>query len=160
VFLAQSIAAGAFLMFFLPDVREMARQGQLSKSDPEIVKKVVDLPLNAWELVQILEDNWDEIVATCIQDEQRAEMYRGAVIGMSYLEGSLEERRQNLEGHELVYFEDSNSENDLVWGLAVNKTLKRVTVAFRGSVTKKDFEQDAKVSEDKFEVLVCSRHLH
>ena len=133
-------------MFFLPDFRAVARNGQL-KGDPERNQKLVDLPINAWDFTQIMEENWEEINALAIQDERRAEMYHGSVMGKSYLEsGDREEQKQFLMQNELVYFDDQESETDLVWGMGVNRTLRRITVAFRGSVTKKDFQQDAKVS--------------
>jgi hypothetical protein len=135
-------------MFFFPDIRGMAKKGQLTKSDPELIQKLVDLPINAWEVNQIYKDNKDEIIETCIQDEDRADMYRGALMGDAYLDGDEEDRADSLENTRVLYFEDGNQETDLVWGLAVNHSLRRIQVAFRGSVSKKDFQQDAKVSSN------------
>lgn len=132
-------------MFLLPDVREMARKGELRNSNPELVQKLVDLPMNMWEYLTILKENHDDILQKCIQDEDRADMYRDAMHGKGYIEES-EDIKAAIECNKLVYFDDVNQENDIVWGLAVNVTLKRIIVAFRGSVTKKDFQQDAKVS--------------
>lgn len=46
----------------------------------------------------------------------------------------------------LIYFGDENSDTDIVYAVAINQLKKRVTVAFRGSVTSTDFQKDAMIS--------------
>jgi hypothetical protein len=43
----------------------------------------------------------------------------------------------------VVVFDDENSDSELVHGIFVNSAQKRITVAFRGSVTATDFVADA-----------------
>lgn len=49
-----------------------------------------------------------------------------------------------LQGRtEVVVFDDEYSQEQLVYGIGVNPSMKRITVAFRGSVTIQDFITDA-----------------
>jgi len=47
----------------------------------------------------------------------------------------------------LKRFVDDNSKEEIVHGVVVNPTKKRITIIFRGSVTNKDFLQDAKCAQ-------------
>ncbi len=47
----------------------------------------------------------------------------------------------------LKRFVDDNSKEELVHGIVVNPNKKRITIIFRGSVTNKDFLQDAKCAQ-------------
>ncbi len=59
--------------------------------------------------------------------------------------GSIQENLKRHAGEsQVVVFNDDNSNDELVYGIAVNTARKRMTVAFRGSVTTKDFTTDAK----------------
>ena len=49
----------------------------------------------------------------------------------------------------LTHFGDDNCNDDLVYAIGFDKLRKRVTLAFRGSVTPTDFKKDAMVSLNK-----------
>jgi hypothetical protein len=61
---------------------------------------------------------------------------------------SLELLDMAMKTTQLVYFEDSNSEENCVYMIAMNAVDKWVTISFRGSVTKRDFNQDSKAVFD------------
>ena len=68
--------------------------------------------------------------------------------GVNVYLSAMESIQENLKRHagesQVVVFNDDNSNDELVYGIAVNTARKRMTVAFRGSVTTKDFTTDAK----------------
>jgi len=51
----------------------------------------------------------------------------------------------------LVNFADDNTQSELVYAVGVDNARRRVTVAFRGSVTNKDFAQDAQIWMEKID---------
>jgi len=62
------------------------------------------------------------------------------------------EKPVNNEGQMVLKrFVDDNSKEELVHAIVVNPLRKRITVLFRGSVTPKDFLQDAKCAQKKVE---------
>jgi hypothetical protein len=43
---------------------------------------------------------------------------------------------------------------EIVHAIIVNEALRRITVIFRGSVTQKDFQQDAKCAQTKMDMPI------
>jgi pimeloyl-ACP methyl ester carboxylesterase len=121
----------SYLMFVLPDIRGMIRDGKLEGS-AEQLKRVVDLPCTGHDVAEVYNLNYQKIKDEAAAD--RADMYMQ----------SIEEKGPELNRQEIVKFDDAKSEEECVYAIAVNHAIKRVTVAFRGSVSTQDFVQDAK----------------
>jgi hypothetical protein len=135
--------SGAFLMFVLADIRDMARSGELKSDDhPEYVQRLIDLPIDAFEFITLYRES-KEVIQKRIDSTERYEMYA------SFFElpedADAETVEQQLRSIQFLHFSDSNAEEECVFGLSLNHLEKKVMVAFRGSVTTKDFTQDAKV---------------
>jgi hypothetical protein len=134
---------GAFLMFVLADIRDMAKKGELKSDDhPEYIRRLINLPINALEFITLYRENKD-IIQKRIDSMERYEMY-AAFFELPEDADALTVE-QHLRSIEFLHFSDSNAEEECVFGLGINHLERKVTVAFRGSVTAKDFTQDAKV---------------
>lgn len=133
----------AFLMFLVPDLRALAKQGEL-EGDSETIQRLIDLPCSAYEAYSIYEQNFEKI-SKAIDSEERSEMYLSAIRARAFAREQVEERQDMLEDGSLVVFDDEKSEEELVYGVGVNHRYKFVVVAFRGSVSHQDFIQDAKI---------------
>lgn len=127
-------------MFLVADVREMARNGELS-GDPELIQKVLDLPIDGYEFISLYKEN-KEAITKKIDSEERYEMY-SSIFNIPE-DADAKTAETMLRSMELLYFDDAKSEDECVFSIGINHLLKRVTLAFRGSVTPKDFAQDAK----------------
>lgn len=125
----------SYLMFVLPDIRSMIREGKLD-GDAEQLNRVVGLPCTGHDVAEIYNLNHKKIKDHAAED--RADMYMQAI----------EEKGPELNRLEIVTFDDAKSEAECVYAIAVNHAIKRVTVAFRGSVSTRDFIQDAKAVFD------------
>jgi hypothetical protein len=121
----------SYLMFVLPDIRGMIREGKLEGS-AEQLKRVVDLPCTGHDVAEIYNLNYQKIKDEAAAD--RADMYMQ----------SIEEKGPELKRSEIVKLDDAKSEEECVYAIAVNHAIKRVMVVFRGSVSTQDFVQDAK----------------
>jgi hypothetical protein len=122
-------------MIVLPNIRGMIREGKLD-GDAEQLNRVVDLPCSGHDVAEIYNLNYQKIKDEAADD--RADMYIQ----------SIEEKGPELKRLEIVTFDDAKSEEECVYAIAVNHAIKRVTVAFRGSVSTQDFIQDAKAVFD------------
>jgi len=131
----------AFFMFLLADIREMALAGELTESSPETIRKLTDLPIDGYEFLTLYKEN-KEAIQKKIESKERYEMYASI---FAVPEGVDDDTaRMYLRSKEMIHCDDLNSEEECVFGVIINHINKRVTVAFRGSVTPKDFVQDAK----------------
>jgi hypothetical protein len=100
--------------------------------DAEQLDRLVDLPCTGHDVAEIDNLNYQRIKEGIAED--RADMYMQ----------SIEEKGPELMQLEIVKFGDAKIEEECVYAIAVNHAIKRVTVAFRGSVSTQDFIQDAK----------------
>ena len=121
----------SYLMFVLPDMRVMIRDGKL-EGDAEQLRRMLDLPCTGQDIAEIYNRNYQTIQEANAGD--RAEMYMQ----------SIQEKGTELQQTEVVQVGDAKSDEECVYAIAVNHAIRRVTVAFRGSVTHQDFVQDAK----------------
>jgi len=134
--------AGSFFIFAMADIRDMAKKGELKSEHPEYIQHLMDFPIDSFEFITLYRENKD-IIQQRIDSQERYELYD------SFFEvpenADAAEVEQYLRSLQFLHFADANAEEECVFGLAINHLKKRVTVAFRGSVTAKDFSQDVKV---------------
>jgi hypothetical protein len=135
----------AFFMFFIPDLRAMIKDNLL-QGEAEMLRRIVELPCSMYDILTIFEENKETLTKERLKDEERAEMYRGAMNLQrhSAVVGDEETKRKVLENLKVIIFSDENEEEEIVYGIAVNPIARRISVCFRGSVTRKDFRQDAR----------------
>lgn len=106
----------------------------------------MNLPTSVAEVMSVVRENVVTLKKTF--GDEGVDLYMSAM-------GNIQ---QNISRHELhaetgeatfqtsqvVVFNDDNSNDELVYAIAVNTARKRITVVFRGSVTVKDFTTDVK----------------
>lgn len=158
----------SMLIYSLTDLRNLAKD-PAKKDKLKSPKKILDLPLTLSTCLQVLEENHDVMKEFLGEDDhkmtwnslnlihsrfeaQRALVTSSSNGGRSWLpfissltgpEGSVEVEEIQPK---LTYFGDEKSDVDLVYAVGVDQLRKRITVAFRGSVTVTDFQKDAMIS--------------
>jgi hypothetical protein len=154
---AHDMLLNAFLTFCMPD-RAMARQDPL-KGDKERLPRVVEqLPTTLEDVVTVHEENIELLTKERLKDEKRAEMCKDALTLKRF---NLDEKTRKELSRDifLIHFEDSKEEDECVCCISLNNASKRVGIYFRGSVTKKDFRQDAKAMVGRIDNPVNAVHL-
>lgn len=150
----------------LADLRSLAKDAK-SKSKLKSAEKILDMPFSLRSCLQVFDDNYD-VMMECLGEEHintlnslkliHARFQRHHEL-ISPASGSASKRfnfvpitsvipsSRHLEVEPmspmLTYFGDENSDIDLVYAVGIDQLRKRVTVAFRGSVTSTDFQKDA-----------------
>ena len=71
---AHAMLLNAFLMFCIPDVRALARQGLL-EGDAERIQRIIDLPASIDDIVTVYEENF-ELLTKTLKSEERSQMYK------------------------------------------------------------------------------------
>ena len=152
---ADELMLVALLMYTFTDLRALARQGKLAD------QSMLNLPITLEAALNTVEQNLQAIRA----EEAGHEMALAALqsIQERYNTASPHSNHSNnenntpwlnpfklartnhtkLEPATLTAFGDENSEKELVYGVGIDHFRKRITVAFRGSVTPSDFITDA-----------------
>lgn len=135
----------AFFMFFVPDLRAMIKENLLH-GDAEMLRRIVELPCSLYDIFTVFEENKELLTTERLKDEERADMYRAAMSLQrhSAFVADEETKRKVLEGLKLIVCSDENEEEEIVYAILVNPVRRKITVSFRGSVTRKDFRQDAR----------------
>jgi hypothetical protein len=134
---------GSILIYAFADIRQLARKGMLA-GDSAAIKKITTTPVSADDIIQVVCDNADTL-----------QKVFGEESVSSYL-SSLEHIRESIRRHsvspdgeavfastKVMVFDDENSDSQLVYGISINSARKRISIAFRGSVTVTDFVTDA-----------------
>ena len=127
---------GSFLMFCLPDLRAVARQGLL-KGDPEQIQRILDLPATVKDISTIYSENKELLTAERLKDPDRAQMYEDA-LALTFDKGYLfdeADRDHAMKNSILVALDDANEQENCVYMISFNPYKSRVGVYFRGSVT-------------------------
>jgi len=101
---------------------------------PELIRKMIELPMDGYEFISLYRQNKDVIQAK-IDSKERYEMYASIFNIPKDADGQNAEML--LRSMALLHFEDSKSLEEVVYSISINPILKRVTLAFRGSVTQK-----------------------
>ncbi|CAB9518277.1 Phospholipase A1-II 1 [Seminavis robusta] len=131
---ARRMLAAAYLMFVLPDMRTLMRNGEQLQGDPEMLQRVLACPCTALDVATIFNANMTRM-QELVKDDERATMYNQ----------SMDLNHPDLPDIQLLVMDDEKGDQECVYSLSVNHPKKLVSVLFRGSVTTKDFVQDSKV---------------
>mmetsp|Transcript_23909 Transcript_23909/g.51740 ORF Transcript_23909/g.51740 Transcript_23909/m.51740 type:complete len:396 (+) Transcript_23909:107-1294(+) len=142
---ADDMLQASLLIYAFADLRRLARSGKLVEGTDEAV---FSLPIPAMVCMKVIEQN-EEALAQ-FNDEEDIKICREALRAIhercEVSDEGVEVTEDMLNMSTLVAFGDENSDKELVYAVGVDKWYKRVTVAFRGSVTQKDFITDACIS--------------
>jgi hypothetical protein len=132
------LIAAAVLMYAFADLRLLARKGKLQENSDSLLQ----LPVRPHDVVSVVEQNLPAL-KTLIG--KNVDVYLSSLSSMhaSWQRQSVSETGE-ADYSELVVFEDTKADSELVYGIGVNNVRRRITVAFRGSVTILDFKTDAK----------------
>jgi predicted lipase len=105
------------------------------------------MPSTVAELSHALHDNVD-FLSTQKKMKASFDLYSTSLKELSKRFSEISEKRGNNLFFQLLHFEDEHEENfgGPAYSLSVNHHAKRITIAFRGSVTAKDFICDWKTS--------------
>ena len=135
------IHTAAVMMYAFADLRSLERKGRLHVSDQSLLQ----LPVTAGDVFAIVQENLEPLKKEIGTD---VEMYLSSLesIKESWKHRNAESKSSGKEGDEstLIVFDDDMAHSELVYGIGVNHCQRRITVAFRGSVTMQDFFTDAK----------------
>lgn len=117
----REMIASSVLMYGLSHLRTLARQGLLTKGEPEKNERVLKLPLSADELLEVAEANKDTLSSH--YDDHQKETYGAALqnIKKSIAGGDDEDMQRDTFSQELLIFDDENSMQELVYGIEVNQ---------------------------------------
>eukprot|EP00531_Pseudo-nitzschia_arenysensis_P004458 CAMPEP_0116135314 /NCGR_PEP_ID=MMETSP0329-20121206/11125_1 /TAXON_ID=697910 /ORGANISM="Pseudo-nitzschia arenysensis, Strain B593" /LENGTH=513 /DNA_ID=CAMNT_0003630107 /DNA_START=206 /DNA_END=1747 /DNA_ORIENTATION=- len=163
----------SMLIYSLTDIRSLAKdpERKAKLKSPELI---LDLPLSLRSCMQVLDDNYNIMKELFGEAEHvntmnsmniihaRFQKNRELVSSSTNTEKSLfkfnplasiMESEGSIEVEEisplLTHFGDDNCDVDMVYAIGFDQLRKRVTVAFRGSVTATDFQKDAMMSLNK-----------
>lgn len=125
--------SGSLSIYILSDLRDLARSGSASLPIEDL-----EAPMTAKKFLEILKANEDSLKASGNYEglEERLRMLEKTHVGGGGLP-------------RLVEFNDTKANEEMVHAITLNDAHKRVTVIFRGSVTKNDFMTDAKITQTK-----------
>lgn len=130
----------ALMMYPYTQLRNLIRNGTLKN-----LNGLLNTPIAARDVIRAIEENTDALMEKLGNED--------TTLCQDALKSLQERYEMTEEGCELVSFSsmllaygDENNEKELVYGVAVDKVRKRVTVGFRGSVTQADFMTDACIS--------------
>jgi len=154
--------------FSIADLRSLARDPK-KKEELKSPEKILETPLTLESCLQVLNENYD-VMKDCLGEDdhkntmnslnlihsrfQRHNQLSSAGTKNKLLNffpaASLVHSNRNVEVEKLspmlTYVGDEKSDVDMVYAVGIDPLKKRVTVAFRGSVTVTDFQKDAMIS--------------
>jgi hypothetical protein len=164
---SMEMVTGALLIYLLADIRELARNGKL----PGTCVEDMQPPLTIERTVEIIQANKHALQERAIdhQDLEKrlqtlnsiqahnnnggAESAGGGAIAGWFDLNSLFGNNNNQEKVQcstvLTHFCDEKANEEVVHAIVVNHVRKRITIVFRGSVSQRDFIQDAKCAQTK-----------
>mmetsp|Transcript_18383 Transcript_18383/g.28385 ORF Transcript_18383/g.28385 Transcript_18383/m.28385 type:complete len:465 (-) Transcript_18383:406-1800(-) len=140
---------GALLIYVFADLREMARGGELSTPISDF-----EPPILIDNVVKSISNNKEALEKRSFDHEslkERLHALNDASQNWKYQTSFPGSLFDNSKKTVLAHFHDENSSQEMVHGIVVNSKRKRITVIFRGSVTKQDFITDAKCHQKKVE---------
>lgn len=131
------------LIYPLAELRRKVREGELHDESGEILKT----PLTHTQILQIVESKKEELVKTQFGDEFYLDVLKTVEERdmMSSPKTEEEVKPVNVSPSTIVAFHDEFEQEELVYAIDVNRERKRVTVCFRGSVTKTDWATDFEI---------------
>lgn len=122
-------------VFILADLRTLARGGHLKGNDNNDVLK---MPIQADIIPRIWQNNREILKREIRSDEYDTLQYLVDRWIIEHMDDT------ELSGAECHVIGDEKASNECVYAIYTNAARKQMTVAFRGSVTLKDWFQDAK----------------
>jgi len=127
----------AMSIYPFAQLRKLAKNNPTKFDDPAAVLKE---PITAAEILAVLGENIDFIKESVGEDTSDAIEDATAAIVQRQRDPSRKASKATL-----LQFGDDNNQEELVYAIAVDRAMKRITVIFRGSVTKQDFIHDAQI---------------
>ena len=149
---AMEMLTGALVIYLFADVRELAREEDSSLSLHDL-----DPPLTSATVLEHVQSNDEALKERALDHENlrlRLEAMRHIVeeasaAGSKEWNAVFRSSTTTVSPTVLTHFVDERANEEIVHAIAVNPKRKRITVVFRGSVTQKDFIQDAKCAQKK-----------
>jgi hypothetical protein len=168
---ADEMLQNSLLIYAVTDLRTLAKQKKL-KNHPE---RILELPVTLSTALSMIEDNFEliqrelgddqhELALSALKSiQERYDRHHASLLSSSQRQrsgsgsGWMNPFRQendsndNLKPAYLTKYGDDKPDKELVYAVGVDPVRRRVTVAFRGSVTPSDFVCDACISFSKRE---------
>jgi hypothetical protein len=122
----------------------LARKGKATVSIEELQP-----PITVNKMLELIKENKHNLIDSGDYDDE----LEGRIVALENLSRHSNRVLSNFVGKKtrVVEFVDKNEQNELVHAITVNDAQMRITVIFRGSVTKTDFITDAKVAQTRVE---------
>lgn len=130
----------AMIMYLLPELREAASQGKLDQS--EAVQRITTLPCTPFDINRVFTQQAEKLKDVLGDDAYL--VYQKALSASAYTNDK-DQQEKLLKSTEIVILDDTKADSTLVYSMAVSHLTRRIYVVFRGSVTMRDFVQDAKM---------------
>jgi len=127
---AFEMTASAILVFAIADIRRLARQGQVPEHP-------LSLPISGDEFETIVREHGD-----VFKDNVRSNLYQTSQEILNY---ALAECPSMLTDASIHRLGDENAKEECVYSIVSNTKRKRITLAFRGSMTLQDWITDSKM---------------
>ena len=134
--------SGALTIYMVADLRALARKGKATVGIEELQP-----PITINKILELIKANTRNLVDSGDYDNE----LEGRIAALENLTRHSNSMLSNVVGKKtrLVEFIDKNDQIELVHAITVNDAQMRITVIFRGSVTKTDFITDAKVAQTR-----------
>jgi hypothetical protein len=129
------------LIYPLAELRRMVREGELQDESGAILKT----PLTHTQILNIVESKKEELVKTQFGNEFYLDVLKTVEERNMMAIPKSEQEPANVSFSTIVAFDDEFEQEELVYAIDVNRARKRVTVCFRGSVTKTDWATDFEI---------------
>jgi hypothetical protein len=140
---ANDMLDASLIMYPIAELRNIARTFPEEFSDPDDILKE---PIRAKEVEKLLVDNKETLMSH----------FTSETLGVlsKVMDTIVARQKADVDKHReptatLVDFSDDNSKSELVYAIGKDDARKRVTVSFRGSVTSRDWLQDAQIWMEK-----------
>lgn len=140
--------AGSLLIYLLADLRDMVRAGEITG------KTLLEPPMTTEQIMQQIQENKDALKARAMDHEDLQK--RLDALQSLKEEGIFQSMFGSKQNTIMTHFVDTNAQEEMVHAIVVNEGRKRITVMFRGSVTQKDFVQDAKCAQKKIDMPIAA----
>jgi len=139
---AVMMLSGALSIYLVADLRNLARTGKAT-----IPLEDLEGPIEIEKVLSHLKDNVETLKASGDYEDIEEQLKALESLKLHNSAGVLSNLLGGSRKSTLLEFGDKDSKKRLVHAITINDSMKRITVVFRGSVTKNDFITDAKVSQ-------------
>lgn len=150
---ADEMLQNALLIYTVTDLRTMAKENKL-KNNPE---RILDMPLSLDTALGMIQDNFELIQENIGDSEHEMAVSALKSIQERYKKHTASNSQRwgnpwadnGIKSPYITKYGDDKPDTELVYAVGVDPTRRRVTVAFRGSVTPSDFVCDACIAFSK-----------